>query len=113
MCMAYCQLVLKKCQPHICLSKQLLTVHVLHAYRAFRESEREREREPEREPESVCKSLAGCCLAVAFVSFCSTLLLSTLQDSDHIQTSLCTQIVPFLEGRLEETLAIADKRTCK
>ena len=94
MCMAYCQLVLKKCQPHICLSKQLLTVHVLHAYRAFRESERERE----REPESVCKSLAGCCLAVAFVSFCSTLLLSTLQDSDHIQTSLCTQIVPFLEG---------------
>ena len=94
MCMAYCQLVLKKCQPHICLSKQLLTVHVLHAYRAFRESERERE----REPESVCKSLAGCCLAVAFVSFCSTLLLSTLQDSDHIQTSSYTQIVPFLEG---------------
>ena len=102
MCMAYCQLVLKKCQPHICLSKQLLTVHVLHAYRAFRESERERERErereSEREQENVCKSLAGCCLAVAFVSFCSTLLLSTLQDSDHIQTSSYTQIVPFLEG---------------
>ena len=81
--MAYCQSVLKKCQAQLCISKQILTV-LVHAGHL------------EREKES--KSLAGCCLVVAFVSFCSTLLLSTLQDSDHIQTSPYTQIVPFLEG---------------